>query len=264
MSLDTGKKLGITAGIIAVIAPVIVVSLYIALFISIIGNISSTFTNGGGFSTNSVASLGAISLALVAVGIIGIIGLIIFLIAMYELSHYYNEPGIFRNIIYALITGIVGVVVIVAIAVALAFVTFANGLTAPSASSLGLPFFGLIIGVVIGSIVVSIVSAVFVTRAFNKLGDKSEVHRFNTAGTLILVGSIISIIPVIGAILLWIGYIFVLLGFVSLKPKPAVTSMYSGMPIAPYVNQNVIKCPQCGVENSINAEYCWSCGKQLK
>jgi uncharacterized membrane protein len=261
MSLDTGKKLGITAGIIAVIAPVIIVSLYVALFISIIGSISSTFTNGGVFPTNSVASLGAILLAFVAVGIIGIIGLILFLIAMYELSHYYNEPGIFKNIIYALIAGIVGVVVIVAIAVALAFVTFANGLTAPSASSLGLSFIGLIIGVTVGAIVVAIVSAIFVMRAFNKLGDKSNVHSFNTAGILILIGAII---PGVGSIILWIGMIFVLSGFYSLKPKPDVTSTYSGTPNAPYVNQIVIKCPQCGAENSINAEFCWSCGKQLK
>ena len=261
MSLDTGKKLGITAGIIAVIAPVIIISLYLVLFVSLIGSISSTISNGGIFPTNPVASMGVISLALVAVGIIGILGFILFLIAMYELSHYYNEPGIFRNIIYALVTGIVGVIVLVAIAVAAAFVTFANGLVAPSASSFGLSFLGLIIGVTIGSIVVAIVSAIFVMRAFNKLGDKSEVHSFNTAGILILVGSII---PVIGIVLSWIGYIFVLSGFVSLKPKPAVTSTYSNMPSAPYVNQNMIKCPQCGAENSVNAEFCWSCGKQLK
>jgi len=261
MSLDTGKKLGITAGIIAVIAPVIVVSLYVALFISIIGSISSTFTNGGVFPTNLAASMGAILLALVAVGIIGIIGLILFLISMYELSHYYSEPGIFRNIIYALITGIVGVVVLVSITIALAFATVANGLTPSSTPSLGLSFIGFFIRVAIGSIIVAIVSAFFVMRAFNKLGDKSDIHRFNTAGILILVGSII---PVIGPVLLWIGYIFVLSGFVSLKPKPTETSTYSAMPSAPFVNQNVIKCPQCGAENSINSEFCWSCGKQLK
>jgi uncharacterized membrane protein/ribosomal protein L40E len=152
-------------------------------------------------------------------------------------------------------------VVIVAIVVAVVFATIANGLTLSSASSLGLSLFGLIIGVTIGSFVVAIVSAIFVMRAFNKLGDKSDVHSFNTAGILILVGSII---PVIGAILSWIGYIFVLSGFFSLKPKPDVTSTYSDMPNASYINQNVIKCPQCGAENSINAEFCWSCGKQLK
>jgi uncharacterized membrane protein len=261
MSLDTGKKLGITSSIIFIIAPIIAVSLYAAFFISLIGGLSSSITNGSVFPTSPVASLGLISLALGATGIITIIGFILFLITMYELSRYYNEPGIFKNIIYALITGIVGVVVIVAIVVALAFVTFGNGLAAPSASSLGLSFIGLLIGVTIGSIVVAIVSAIFVMRAFNKLGDKSDVHSFNTAGILILIGAII---PVVGSIISWIGMIFVLSGFFSLKPKPEVTSAYSSTPNSPSVNQNVIKCPQCGAENSINAEFCWSCGKQLK
>jgi uncharacterized membrane protein/ribosomal protein L40E len=180
---------------------------------------------------------------------------------MYELSHYYNEPGIFRNILYALIIGIVGVVVIVAVTLAFAFAAFANGVAASSASSLGLSFFGVIIGATIAGFVVAIVSAIFVMRAFNKLGDKSDVHNFNTAGILILIGAII---PVVGSIISWIGMIFVLLGFFSLKPKPDVTSTYSGMPSALSINQNMIKCPQCGAENSINAEFCWSCGKQLK
>jgi uncharacterized membrane protein len=261
MSLDTGKKLGITSGLIFIIAPLIAVSLYAAFFISLIGSISSSIANGDVFPTSSVASMGWISLAIGATGIISIIGFILFLIAMYELSHYYNEPGIFRNIMFALIIDIVGAVVIVAVTVAFVFAAAANGVAASSASSLGLSFFGVFIGVGIAAFVVAIVSAIFVMRSFNKLGDKSEVHSFNTAAILLLVGAII---PGIGLVLSWIGWIFVLSGFFSLKPKPALTSTYSGMPNAPYVNQNVIKCPQCGAENSINADYCWSCGKQLK
>ena len=261
MSLDTGKKLGITSSLIFIIAPIIAVSLYAAFFISLIGSISSSITNGGVFPTSPAASLGWISLALGATGLISIIGFILFLIAMYELSHYYNEQGIFRNIMFALIIGIVGVVVIIAVTVVFVFAAVANGVTASSASSLGLSFFGVIIGATIAAFLVAIVSAIFVMRAFNKLGDKSDVHSFNTAGILILIGAII---PVVGSIISWIGMIFVLSGFFSLKPKPDVTATNSGMPNAPYVSQNVIKCPQCGAENSINAEFCWSCGKQLK
>src|SRR5512140_2592373 len=184
MSLDTGKKLGVTSGLIFIIAPIIVISLYAAFFISLIGTISSSITSGGAFPTSPIASLGWISLAIGATGIISIIGFILFLIAMYELSHYYNEPGIFRNILFALIIGIVGVVVIVAVTVAFVFATVVNGVAASSASSLGLTFFGVIIGATIAAFLVAIVSAIFVMRAFNKLGDKSEVHSFNTAGIL--------------------------------------------------------------------------------
>ncbi len=261
MSLDTGKKLGITSGLIFIIAPIIIISLYAVFFISLIGSFSSSITNGGVFPTAPIASMGLISLAIGATGIISLIGFILFLIAMYELSHYYNEPGIFRNIMFALIIGIVGTVVIVAVTVAFVFVAAANRVATSTASSLGLSFVGAFIGVGIAAFIVAIVSAIFVMRAFNKLGDKSEVHSFNTAAILLLVGAII---PGIGVVLSWIGWIFVLSGFFSLKPKPALPSTYSVMPNAPSVNQSVIKCPQCGSENSINADYCWSCGKQLK
>jgi uncharacterized membrane protein len=261
MSLDTGKKLGVTSALIFIIAPVIIASLSAVFFISLIGNISSTISNGGIFPTYSMASFGLILLGIVVAAIIIIIGIILFLIAMNELSHYYNEPGIFRNIIYALIVYVVGQVIIVTVTAALTFAAVANGVVASSATSMSLSFLGLFIGVTIASFVVAIVSAILVMRAFNKLGDKSEVHSFNTAAILLLIGAII---PVIGFILFWIGLIFVLSGFFSLKPKQPAASTHSGMPNPPYVNQNVIKCPQCGAENSINAEFCWSCGKQLK
>ena len=262
MSLDTGKKLGITSALIFVIAPVIIASLYAVFFISLIGNISSTISNGGLsnggiFPTFSLASFGFILLAIVVAVITIIIGLILFLIAMYELSHYYNELGIFRNIIYALIVGIVGEVIIATVTVALSFVAFANGFTASSATSFGLSFIGIFLGVTIASVVVAIVSAILVMRAFNKLGDKSEVHSFNTAGILFLIGAIIPVVA-------WIGFIFVLSGFISLKPKPVEVSTNSGILNSPDIGSNLVVCPQCGTENTINSLYCWSCGKQLK
>jgi uncharacterized membrane protein len=176
---------------------------------------------------------------------------------MYELSHYYNESGIFRNFLYAIITAIVGGVIVALIAVAFVFSAFV-GITSSSVSSfVFLPIIGLIVAI----FVVAIVAYVFVLRGFNQLGDKSGVHSFNTAGILMLIGAII---PFLGSILSWIGWIFALLGFISLKPKITEASTYYGTPTGSIVDPNVVVCPNCGAQNSVNAGYCWSCGKQLK
>jgi uncharacterized membrane protein len=40
--------------------------------------------------------------------IVGLVGYILFILAMHQLSHYYKESGIFKNIVYALIVTIIG------------------------------------------------------------------------------------------------------------------------------------------------------------
>jgi uncharacterized membrane protein len=60
-------------------------------------------------------------------------------------------------------------------------------------------------------------------RAFNKLGEKSEVDNFKTAGLLYLLGGALAIVG-IGALLSWIAWIFAFMGFRSLKPKNIQTT----------------------------------------
>lgn len=255
MSFDTGRKLGITSSIIAVIAPIITVIIYGIAFFALIRNISSIVSNGG-VPTSPLASMGFVSLAATIVGLTTLVGAILFLVSMYELSHYYNEPGIFRNFLYAIITAIVGGVIIAALAIAFVFSAIATAAVSPIISS----FFWILIGLIIAFFVVIIVAYVFVLRGFNLLGDKSDVHSFNTAGILLLIGAII---PFVGGILSWIGWIFALSGFIALKPKLAETSTYYGGSTATTVNPNIVVCPNCGAQNSVNATFCWSCGKSL-
>jgi hypothetical protein len=53
----------------------------------------------------------------VATGILGLIGFLLLLIGAYGLAQYYREAGIFNNLLYGTIIGIVGGVVAVAVAV---------------------------------------------------------------------------------------------------------------------------------------------------
>jgi uncharacterized membrane protein len=137
---------------------------------------------------------------------------------MHQLSHYYKEPGIFKNLVYYLVTIIVGVAMVFGITLAIVFSAAASVGSNPSAFGV----FGIgFIGIILGAIALGLVSALFFKRAFNKLGEKSGVQSFNTAGLLILIGAIIPLVS-------WIGWIFAAIGFHSLKPKPNdPTPLYS-------------------------------------
>ena len=164
MSLDTGKKLGLTASLIAVIAPVIIIVLNAIMFFTLLSNLSSAISQRGTLENSLPFSLGIFSLTVIAVLVISVIGFILFLIAMYELGHYYQEPGIFRNLIYSIISLIVGFVVVVAIVVVFAF-SLVTGLANADISS----FFSLI-GLFLG-----IIAAIFITSRFQAalLGSES-------------------------------------------------------------------------------------------
>jgi uncharacterized membrane protein len=70
------------------------------------GSISSTI--GRGASPNLFLFPFTILGVVAAAGIAALIGYILFMIAMYNLSKYYGEPAIFKNLLNALIIGIVG------------------------------------------------------------------------------------------------------------------------------------------------------------
>ena len=139
MSLETGRKLGLTASLINVIVPIVMVALYGVLIFSLIFSIQNAIISGGSTpipSGSPFLSFGIIWIAFIALGFISFIGLILFIIAMYQLSHYYNEPIIFRNVIYSIVISIVGEVALFAILFAVIVSTLMNTVVrAPTAAS---------------------------------------------------------------------------------------------------------------------------------
>jgi len=171
-----------------------------------------------------------------AVGILSLIGIILLLIGLKGLSNFYNEQGIFNNALYAIITGIVGGIVTVA-AVALsavaAFASLGFDLAtiedwAALGTDLGAIFtdfsnFGaiwtLISALVVGLIILFvtvIISMYFSRKSMDKLATKSSIGLFGTAGLLMLIGAVLTIVFV-GLILIWIGLILATVAFFQLK-----------------------------------------------
>ena len=139
-----------------------------------------------------------------------------FIVAMYRLSHYYNEPGIFKNIIYAIIVAVVGSVALFAGINRHSSIQIRHAAPA-TASGAGFFIIGFL-GILGAFFVIGLFSCLFFKRAFNKLAQKSGVTSFDTAGLLIVLGVIIPFI-----ILDRLGFLQ-LSGFNSLKPKPTETS----------------------------------------
>jgi uncharacterized membrane protein len=171
-------------------------------------------------------------------GILALIGLILLLIGIKGLANYYNEQGIFSNVLYSVIIAIVGGVVAVAAVVTSALSALADiGIDlatledwANAGTEIGnvftditdlSAFMGLIGAVLVGLVilfVVLIISMYFSRKSMNQLSSKSGIGLFGTAGLLMLIGAVLSII-VIGFVIIWIGLILAMVGFFQLKPE---------------------------------------------
>jgi uncharacterized membrane protein/ribosomal protein L40E len=257
MSLESGRRLGLTASLINVIMPVISIVLVFALL----------FYQISRYPTSSSSSLFASGLTTVTFALMGIMtfaGLILFILAMYRLSHYYNEPAIFKNVLYGLILTILGGVTAVIVEFAFLF-SLIGRITSASTSTSVAPFLAQFIFAILAivgiALVFGVVSAVLYWRAFNKLAEKSKIDNFKTAGLLYLIGTVLSIVFV-GVILVWIAWILAALSFNSLKTPASATS-----PIQQTATINLTAkkyCTYCGAENEADAIYCRNCGKQLQ
>jgi uncharacterized membrane protein len=218
-------------------------------------------------SNKTLGGIGAILIAIVSFfPILSLIGIILVLIAMKGLAEYYNENGIFENALYGLIFGIIGI-----IAATVVFFTgiFTGTFMSTSTSPLFSVFTGL--GLLIAALVVMFVffllQAIFYRRSFTILSEKSGEKMFDTAGLLLLIGAILTII-LVGLVLLLIAWILVAVGFFSIKTPtaqlPAATPPPAPPP-TPTVAVSVEKkyCRYCGTENKADAVFCEKCGKKI-
>ncbi|MEM2917647.1 MAG: DUF996 domain-containing protein [Candidatus Bathyarchaeia archaeon] len=163
-------------------------------------------------SLESNKTLGGVGAILIAIGsfvpIIALIGIILVLIAMKGLADHYNERPIFDNALYGFIFGIIGIVAALAIFV-MAFVS--GAILADPLASIG----GLLVALAVAFIFL-LLSAIFYRKSFTLISAKSGEKMFDTAGLLLLLGAILTIV-LIGFILWFIGWILAAVGFFSIK-----------------------------------------------
>jgi uncharacterized membrane protein len=175
--------------------------------------------------------------------ILPLIGLILTLVGLKGLADYYNEAGIFNNFLYGTLAGIAGMVVA---ALAFVFVVFTmltdflytlfptwNGdlssltgltpdLTAIDPTAI-MPFLTAFLVILVILFFTAIIVAIFMRKSLNSLSAKAGVGLFGTAGLLLLIGAVLTIIA-IGLILIWIAMLIMTIAFFSMKPQAQSTA----------------------------------------
>lgn len=188
-------------------------------------------------------------------GFVALIGLILMLIGVKGLADYYKEAGIFNNVLYGTIAGIVGVVVAAAVAIGLVLNSLSSflykiypgwngdwttlsGMT-PNTSNLTLsdfaPFIIAALSVFVILFVVAIAVALFYRRSLSSLRDKSGTGLFGTTATVLLIGAVLTII-LIGYIIIWIAVLLMAIAFFSMRPSqqqtpPSTTTTQTPTPV---------------------------------
>jgi uncharacterized membrane protein len=208
-------------------------------------------------SNKTLAGVGSI---LLIFPFISIVGIILILIGMKGLSDYYKEPSIYQNTIWGAVFGFIAAIAI-AVAVPLFFISGAFGVFALGLGLLAL--FGLAVVV----FVFYLMAAMYFRRAFSTLAQKSGEHLFETAGLLLWIGAILTIVFFIGLLIILVAWIIATIAFFSIKVPATQPYTYTppsspSSPTAPSA-QAARYCSNCGAPVSLDATFCAHCGKQL-
>jgi uncharacterized membrane protein len=174
-------------------------------------------------------------------GIVELTGAILVLTALYSLSKYYKDSGIFNNALYGIMAGIVGVISAVAIGLAIVLpnikdflmtifpswngdwstIHSISGMT-PNTSNIGIgdviPFISAAIVIFIILWIFAMIATFFVRRSLVRISAKTNVGLFSTAGLLLLIGAFLVIIVGLGLILIWVAALILAIAFFKIKP----------------------------------------------
>jgi uncharacterized membrane protein len=193
-------------------------------------------------------TLGGIGSILLLIPGVSIVGYILVLVAGKYVSDELNDRSIFDDMLYAVITGIIGVAIFaVVLFTGAAFGVFTLGLSS-------------MLGVVAGLVVLwvfLIISAVFIRRAFNTIATRLNINSFKTAATLYFIGALLTIV-LVGFVILFVAYIFQIIAFFSIQE---VSQPVQLQPTAAPVAQVGMKfCPSCGTQMNPSVTFCPKCG----
>jgi uncharacterized membrane protein len=183
-------------------------------------------------SGKNLAGIGSIFLVL-PVPFLSIVGIILVLVGMRNLSRAYNDESIWKNTLYAVIFGIIGIIASGLTLVSLFFGGIFSAATFGVGDTTGLLgfFVGLIIFLFI-AFIFYILEAVYIRRAFDSLATRSGVGLFRTGGLLLLIGAVLTIF-LVGLFLIFIAWILILVAFFQIPVNPSLQQSQMAPPPPP-------------------------------
>jgi len=207
-------------------------------------------------SNKNLAGIGSL---LLMFPVLSIVGIILLYVGIKGLSEYYKDESIIRDALRGFIFLIIAAV---AIAVALPLFIIGGMFSAFTLGPLGVGFglLAFILAIVL-VFIFYVLAAMSLRKSFNSLAQKSREHMFETAGTLLLIGAILTIV-LVGFLLIFIAWIMATIAFFSIK-VPQQSYGYTPPPTAAATMQATRFCPNCGAPVDQYATFCPHCGKQL-
>ncbi len=209
-------------------------------------------------SSKTLSGIGAILLFIspltspltaITAGIVGLVGFILLLVGVHGLATYYREAGIFNNMLYGTIVGIVGGIVSIFVAAWSFIVLLPDFLEkiypgwdgdwaslqnmTPDTSNISAsdlaPILGVVFAVIVILFVIAIVVALLYRKSLNQLSTKTGVGLFGTAATILLIGAALTIVFGFGLLLIWISALLVAIAFFQMR-SPPIDAQYSSSP----------------------------------
>lgn len=166
-------------------------------------------------SGKTLGGLGALFMVIGSfVPFLSLVGIILLLVGLRRLADHYNENGIFQNALYGFIFGIVGIFVGAFVLLSLIF-GFTVVTPTPSLADPIAFFTGIIVALIV-IFVFYLLTAIFYKKSFDMLSEKTSEKMFGTAGLLLLIGAVLTII-IIGFLLMFIAWILLTVSFFSIK-----------------------------------------------
>jgi len=175
--------------------------------------------------SKSLAGVGAILLLLGVVPyagwVLAIVGVILLVIGMKELSKYYQDENVYQNTLSGVKFYVVAVVAAAAAVTALV-ISIASATDFKFTNFVPTVGFGIGLAVLLAGLIVAfvfyILAASRLKRALDTLAQKSGEASFATAGTLLFIGAILTIV-LVGLVLIFVAWIFATIGFFSMKSR---------------------------------------------
>ena len=154
--------------------------------------------------------------------VLGIVGIVLLLRATKELSYYYQDDSIHQNAWTGLKYYIVALIALavgtgVGIASFAAAGLFASGAVFAFTAGIAAGIIAILAGLAV-AFVFYLLAAMHLRKAYETLAQKTGEASFTTASTLLFIGAILTIVG-IGVLLILVSWIFVIIGFSTMKPK---------------------------------------------
>jgi uncharacterized membrane protein len=173
-------------------------------------------------------------IAMAGTGILAIVGLILLLISLKGMARHFKERRIFDNALYGVVLAVVGVVISLVVIMVTAIAALSRygvdflrpmdwvrmGQIFSRMANFGemWSLFGGIAAAIVVLFVFLIIAVIYFRRTLVTLAAKTDVQLFSTAGLIMLVGAVLTIV-VIGLLLVWISFILLTVAFFSIKAK---------------------------------------------